>query len=186
MSGAVEEAAAEIERTSGGPAPLEIPEEFEMGGSWERAQRASSTVSPISPAEWMVKMGYQEQRHETLTDAEAEVIGACEGCEYGVREYARKTDRSPGTVGNLLRRARDKFHDRDRSFHRVTFALKDGEVIADCPCDGFHYRGWCAHVAVLWWRWAGNCNLAVTDLDGRYKYDRFQDWMSVDWEGSRA
>jgi len=28
--------------------------------------------------------------------------------EVGVRDYARLTDRSPGTVGNLLRRARDK------------------------------------------------------------------------------
>jgi DNA-binding CsgD family transcriptional regulator len=183
---AVEEAAAEIERTIGGPDTLTIPEDFEMTGSWERAQRAPSSVSPIGPAEWMVEMGYQQQRHEPLTDAEADVIEACEHGAYGVREYARETDRSPGTIGNLLRRARDKFHDRDRSFHRVTFALKDGEVIAECPCDGFRYRGWCAHVAVLWWRWAGRCNLSVTDLDTRHKYCSPPWWMNVEWEGSRA
>jgi DNA-binding CsgD family transcriptional regulator len=189
MSGAVEEAAAEIERTIGGPAPLEIPEEFEMGGSWERAQRAPADASPASnPAEWHVLMGYQDASHEPLTDAEEEVYRACVLGDAGVREYARETDRSPGTVGNLLRRARDKRHARDLSHHRVTFAIKDGDVIADCPCDGFKYRGWCAHVAFLWWRWAGKCNLAVTDLDTRHKYCSPPWWIAVDSgrEGSRA
>ncbi|QCD65137.1 MULTISPECIES: helix-turn-helix domain-containing protein [Halomicrobium] len=41
-----------------------------------------------------------------LSDAEREVYEAVEQDGYGVREYARKTGRSPGTVGNLLRRAR--------------------------------------------------------------------------------
>jgi DNA-directed RNA polymerase specialized sigma24 family protein len=43
-----------------------------------------------------------------LSDAEREVYEAIEQDGYGVREYARKTGRSPGTVGNLLRRARRK------------------------------------------------------------------------------
>ena len=43
-----------------------------------------------------------------LTDAEREVYEAVERGEYGVREYARRTDRQPGTVGNLLARAREK------------------------------------------------------------------------------
>jgi DNA-directed RNA polymerase specialized sigma24 family protein len=43
-----------------------------------------------------------------LSDAEREVYEAIEQDGYGVREYARKTDQSPGTVGNLLRRARRK------------------------------------------------------------------------------
>jgi DNA-directed RNA polymerase specialized sigma24 family protein len=41
-----------------------------------------------------------------LSDAQREVFEAVEQDGYGVREYARKTGRSPGTVGNLLRRAR--------------------------------------------------------------------------------
>lgn len=41
-----------------------------------------------------------------LTDAQREVYEAIEKDGYGAREYARKTDRSPGTVSNLLRRAR--------------------------------------------------------------------------------
>ena len=44
----------------------------------------------------------------TLTDAEREVYEAVSMGQYGPREYARETDRAPGTVGNLLRRARDK------------------------------------------------------------------------------
>lgn len=43
-----------------------------------------------------------------LTKAEREVYAAVEQGEYGMREYARETGRSPGTVGNLLDRARRK------------------------------------------------------------------------------
>lgn len=43
-----------------------------------------------------------------LTDAEREVYEAVEQGEYGPRGYARETERSPGTVSNLLRRARRK------------------------------------------------------------------------------
>lgn len=43
-----------------------------------------------------------------LTPAEREVYEAIEQEGYGAREYARKTDRSPGTVSNLLGRARDR------------------------------------------------------------------------------
>ncbi|KAA9405943.1 sigma-70 family RNA polymerase sigma factor [Haloarcula sp. CBA1131] len=44
----------------------------------------------------------------SLTDAEREVYEAVGMGQYGPREYARKTGRSPGTVGNLLGRAREK------------------------------------------------------------------------------
>jgi DNA-directed RNA polymerase specialized sigma24 family protein len=43
-----------------------------------------------------------------LTEAERDAYEAVERGEHGVREYARKTDRRPGTVGNLLQRAREK------------------------------------------------------------------------------
>ena len=43
-----------------------------------------------------------------LTDGERDVYEAVENGEYGPREYARETERSPGTISNLLRRARRK------------------------------------------------------------------------------
>lgn len=43
-----------------------------------------------------------------LTEAERDAYRAVETGECGQREYARKTGRSPGTVGNLLVRARRK------------------------------------------------------------------------------
>ena len=49
-----------------------------------------------------------EEDLEPLTDAEREVYEAVEQDGYGMREYARKTGRLAGTVGNLLRRARRK------------------------------------------------------------------------------
>lgn len=49
---------------------------------------------------------HYEEDLSTLSDAQREVYEAVEQDDYGMREYARKTGRSPGTVGNLLRRAR--------------------------------------------------------------------------------
>jgi DNA-directed RNA polymerase specialized sigma24 family protein len=51
---------------------------------------------------------HYEEDLSRLTDTEREVYEAIEQDGYGVREYARKTGRAPGTVGNLLRRAREK------------------------------------------------------------------------------
>jgi DNA-directed RNA polymerase specialized sigma24 family protein len=50
---------------------------------------------------------------DALTDAERAVYEAVEYDETGVREFARETDRRPGTVGNLLKRARLRLDDRD-------------------------------------------------------------------------
>lgn len=47
--------------------------------------------------------------HYDLTYAERRAYIACrEPGGFGVREYARETGRSPGTVGNLLARAERK------------------------------------------------------------------------------
>lgn len=43
-----------------------------------------------------------------LTPAEREAYEAIRCGRMGVREFARNTGRSPGTVGNLLRRAESK------------------------------------------------------------------------------
>lgn len=45
---------------------------------------------------------------QDLTDAERDAWTRVEQGDTGVREFARKTGRSPGTVGNLLARARAK------------------------------------------------------------------------------
>lgn len=48
-----------------------------------------------------------------LTEAEREVYVAVGRQGVAVRELARETDRRPGTVGNLLKRARLRLADRD-------------------------------------------------------------------------
>jgi len=50
-----------------------------------------------------------------LSEAERDAYEAVERGEFGVREYARETGRRPGTIGNLLRRARDKLEEREAS-----------------------------------------------------------------------
>ncbi|NLV08743.1 RNA polymerase subunit sigma-24 [Halomicrobium mukohataei] len=43
-----------------------------------------------------------------MTPAELDAFLHCDVADAGVRSFARRTDRSPGTVGNLLRSAREK------------------------------------------------------------------------------
>jgi DNA-directed RNA polymerase specialized sigma24 family protein len=45
---------------------------------------------------------------DELTEAEREAFETVEMGDIGPREFARETDRSPGTVSNLLRQARLK------------------------------------------------------------------------------
>jgi DNA-binding CsgD family transcriptional regulator len=46
--------------------------------------------------------------YDDLTPAELDAYLTCEIGTVGVREYARRSGRSPGTVGNLLAQAREK------------------------------------------------------------------------------
>lgn len=63
-------------------------------------------------------------------------------------------------------------------YHRALFAIQDGDVLADCNCDGFEYREFCAHVAHLWWRWVTG-RLVVVDLDSGEQHRRPPEWVTV-------
>jgi len=51
---------------------------------------------------------------DRLTDAERRAYVAVRLNGVSVREHARETDRSAGTIGNLLRRAEDRLEDTGR------------------------------------------------------------------------
>jgi len=63
-----------------------------------------------TPPEWLRFGGDRPDRAQLdgLTAAELDAYLTCELAHIGVREYARRTGRAPGTVGNLLRWAREK------------------------------------------------------------------------------
>ncbi len=63
------------------------------------------------PPSWLVLEPDEELTAELFTPAELDAYLACDCGECGVREYASFTDRSPGTIGNLLGRAREKIPD---------------------------------------------------------------------------
>ena len=65
------------------------------------------------------------------------------------------------------------------SRHRVLFTVYEGDLRAECDCDGYRFRDWCAHVALLWWRWSRE-NLSVTDLDTGERYLSPPWWFSID------
>ena len=62
-----------------------------------------------TPPEWLrVAVEGQPEQFDGLTSAELDAYLTCELGDTGVREYARLTDRAPGTIGNQLRWAREK------------------------------------------------------------------------------
>lgn len=65
------------------------------------------------------------------------------------------------------------------SRHRVLFALYEGDLIAECECNGHRFRDWCAHVALLWWKWSRG-DLGVTDLDTGRTHLSAPWWLSID------
>ncbi|GAA0507877.1 hypothetical protein SAMN04488066_101369 [Halorubrum aquaticum] len=65
------------------------------------------------------------------------------------------------------------------SRHRVLFAVYEGDLVAECDCDGYRFRGWCAHVALLWWHWSRD-DLGVTDLDTGRTHLSPPWWLTVD------
>jgi len=59
------------------------------------------------PPTWLRLDDDRDDDLEALTPAELDAYHTCQLGSVGVREYADLTGRSPGTLGNLLRRARD-------------------------------------------------------------------------------
>ncbi|WP_346775209.1 SWIM zinc finger family protein [Halomicrobium mukohataei] len=59
------------------------------------------------PPAWL-RFDPQSRPLDELTPAELDAFLHCDVADAGVRSFARRTDRSPGTVGNLLRSAREK------------------------------------------------------------------------------
>jgi hypothetical protein len=63
--------------------------------------------------------------------------------------------------------------------HRVVFALKDRTLRARCGCGGFKRRGYCAHVAYLWWTWTTE-TLRVRHLHTGRTYHTPPSWLLID------
>ncbi|WP_267162954.1 SWIM zinc finger family protein [Halovenus salina] len=60
--------------------------------------------------------------------------------------------------------------------HRVVFVLDGARLRARCPCAGYHYRDWCAHVASLWWQWVRG-EIVVTHRQTGREYEMPPRWL---------
>lgn len=67
--------------------------------------------------------------------------------------------------------------------HRATWALKGRSLRAECDCAAGVYRGWCAHLASLWWRWIRG-RLSVTHLDTGRTYSEPPAWLRFEESGA--
>jgi len=63
--------------------------------------------------------------------------------------------------------------------HRVTFALDGQHLVAECDCASGQYRGWCAHLASLWWRWSRG-KITVQHLTTGREYPEPPAWFRFD------
>jgi hypothetical protein len=62
---------------------------------------------------------------------------------------------------------------------RVLFTIYGGDLRAECSCDGYAFRSWCAHVAHLWWRWVRS-DLGVVDLGTGRTHLSPPAWLTVE------
>ena len=67
---------------------------------------------------------------------------------------------------------------------RVLWCIRDGRIRAECSCEAYQFRGWCAHLASCWWRWCRS-DLAVTDLDTGRSHLHPPWWLSIEDEEVR-
>jgi len=77
-----------------------------------------------TPPSWLDLDGRHDTDLSALSPAELDAYLACDVGDVGVRQWARHTDRSPGTVGNLLSRARRKLG--ESTAQSVQPAVADG------------------------------------------------------------
>jgi hypothetical protein len=57
---------------------VELPEEFGTTTSWERAQREHASLSRVSRAEWMVRVGGGDLHRVTFVLEEGHMLGECD------------------------------------------------------------------------------------------------------------
>lgn len=62
--------------------------------------------------------------------------------------------------------------------HRVVFVLDGATLRAECSCPGWQYRGFCPHVAKLWWRWVRG-RLGVTHRQTGREYQSPPKWLRL-------
>ncbi|WP_336001438.1 SWIM zinc finger family protein [Halorientalis halophila] len=86
-----------------------------VASCWWQWVRGEIVVSHVdtgreyrSPPGWLRLDDPVPTALDDLTPAETDAFLTCDLADVGVREYAEESGRAPGTVGNLLRRARDK------------------------------------------------------------------------------
>lgn len=70
----------------------------------------TSREYPTPPAWLRIDAPTKQHAFEDLTPAETDAYLSVDLTDAGVREFARHTDRAPGTVGNLLASAREKLY----------------------------------------------------------------------------
>lgn len=67
--------------------------------------------------------------------------------------------------------------------HRTTWTIQGRSLRAECDCAAHVYRGWCAHLASLWWRWVRG-RLEVTHLDTGRTYGEPPAWLRFEESGA--
>jgi len=97
-----------------------------------------------------------------------------EGWTLSTSWQRAQTERDRG--GPISEAERMVYLEESEQPKRVLFALEDDRLKAQCSCDGWHYRDWCAHVASCWWRWVRG-QIIVRHLDTGREYQHPPAWL---------
>ena len=105
-----------------------------------------------------------------------------DGFEMGQSWQRAQTERDRG--GWINDAERMVWLDESDEPKRVLFALIEDDLHAECSCASWKYRGWCAHVASLWWRWVRG-RIIVHHMDTGRDYRHPPAWLQFGHDRDR-
>lgn len=121
----------------------------------------------------------EEPKHQSI--GQIGVLSFPEGWKTSTSWSRAQTETDEGSQINHVERI--VFLEESDMPHRLVFVLsrESNEVLADCSCSGHHFRGFCAHVASVWWQWV-NGRIAINELETDRKHRHPPAWATVDDE----
>jgi len=91
----------------------------------------------------------------------------------------QRAQQEPDAGGPVNDAERMVFLDESDRPHRVVFVVRERTLRAECSCTGWKFRGFCAHVASLWWQWT-RAEITVRHLRTGRSYQEPPSWLRVD------